>query len=137
MIVVLVGTGRAQGDTVTGTSDSIHFHTRRTGVSDITTAHSHISQHRGSRRRRTQPDIDLDLDNLPTARAIALPGGENWPLGIKGHSLDVSFGEQGDGTSRSSSATEKEEGRFREDHLGREYLPQKAGGSSSPLGAIV
>lgn len=136
MIVVLVGTGRAQGDTVSGTSGSIHFHTRRTGVSDITTGHSHISQHRGSRRRRAQPDIDLDLDNLTTARAIALPGGDNWPLGIKGHSLDVSFGSQGDGTSRSSTATEKE-GRFREDHLGREYLPQRAGGSSSPLDAEV
>ncbi len=132
MIVVLVGTGRAKGDTITGTSDSIHFQTRRTGVSDMTTAHSYISQHRGSRRRRAQPDLDLDLNNLPTARAITLPGGDDWPLGNKGHSLDLSFG---DGMSRSSTAIDKEDGRFHEDHRGREYLP--LGGASSALGATV
>lgn len=141
MIVVLVGTGRAKGDTVSGTSESIHFHTRRTVVSDITTAHSQIPRHRES-RRHTQPDIDLDLDNLPTARAIYLPGGADWPLGNKGHSLDVVFGEQafgtqGDETSRSSAAIEKEKGRAGEDHRGREYLPQRAGGSSSALEAAV
>jgi len=134
MVVVLVGTGRAKGDT-TGTSESIHFH-RRTGVSDISTAHSHISRHRGS-RRHIQSDIDLDLDTLPTARAIALPGGDDWPLGNKGHSLGVAFSEQGDETSRSSAAIEKEKARLSEAHSGREYLPQRAGGSSSALGAAV
>lgn len=134
MIVVLVGTGRAKGDTITGTSESIQFQTRRTGVSDMTTAQSYISQIRGSRRRRTQPDLDLDLNNLPTARAIALPGGDDWPLGNKGHSLDLSFGDE---MSRSSAAMEKEEGRFREDHRGREYLPLRAAGASSALNAAV
>ena len=134
MIVVLVGTGRAKGDTITGTSDSIHFQTRRTGVSDMTTAHSYTSQHRGSRRRRAQPDLDLDLNNLPTARTIALPGGDDWPLGNKGHSLDVSFGDE---MSRRSQAIEKEEGGFREDHRDREYLPLRAAGASSALDAAV
>lgn len=134
MIVVLVGMGMAKGDTVAGTSDSIHFHSRRTGVSDTTTAHSHIPPRRGS-RHRTQPEIDLDLDNLPTTRAIALPGGDDWPLGNKGHSLDVAFGEQGDESSRSSAAVEKEKRRLSEDR--REYQPRRAGGLSSAFDAPV
>jgi hypothetical protein len=136
MIVVLVGTGRAKGDTITGTSDSIQFHTRRTGVSDVTTGHSNISRRRGT-RRHAQSDMDLDLDNPPTSRAVALPGGDNWPLGNKGHSLDVTFSEQGDETSRSSAALGTEKGRSGEHHRGRENPPQRAGRSPSALDAAV
>jgi len=136
MLVVLVSTGRAKGGTITGTSDSIQFNTRRTGVSDVTTANSHISRRRGT-RHHTQPNIDLDLDNLPTARAIALPGGDDWPLGNKGHSLDVAFSEQGDGMSRSSAAIETEKARSGEDPRGGAYPLQRAGRSSSALDAVV
>jgi hypothetical protein len=140
MVVVLVGMGMAKGDTVALTSDSIHFNTRRTGVSDITTTTTHsqmqMPRHRAS-RHHTQPDADLDLHNLPTARAIALPGGNDWPLGNKGHSLDVAFSESYEGSSRSSAAIEKEKGRFSDDQLGREYPTQRAGGSSSALDTAV
>ena len=134
MIVVLVGMGMAKGDTVTvtGTTASIRFHAR-TGVSDITTVHSHIPRHRGS-RHHTHPDVGMDLDNLPTARAIALPGGDDWPLGNKGHSLDVTFSGTYDGSSRSSAAIEKEKGRLSE---ARESQSQRTGGSSFGLDAMV
>lgn len=134
MIVVLVGMGMAKGDSMGGTSDSIHFHTRRTGVSDITTTQSHFPRYRESRRHT---DIDLDLDNLPTARAITLPGGDDWPLGNKGHSLDVEFSSQGDKSTRTSAATDKEKGRLSGDQTGRAYYTQRAGGSSSALEAGV
>jgi hypothetical protein len=136
MIVVLVGIGAAKGDTISGTSDSIHFHTRRTGVSDITTGQSHLPRYRAP-RQHTRHDADLDLDTLPTARVVALPGGEDWPLGNKGPSLDVTFGEHGDESTRNSGATALEKARWSEDQRAREYRPQTAGGSSSAVGAAV
>jgi hypothetical protein len=145
MIVVLVGMGMAKGDSTGTTSESIHFHTRRTGLSDITTttqSHFPRPRHRDHRdsRRHTQPaDMDLDLDTLPTARAITLPGGDDWPLGNKGHSLDVGFTEQGDRSTRTSAATttttEKEKGRLSGDQVGRAYYTRRAEGSSSALEA--
>jgi len=136
MMVLLVGMEMAKGDSMGDTRGSIHFHTRRTGVSDITTTESHIPRYRGS-RRHTQPGIDMDLDNLPTARAVTLPGGDDWPLGKKGHSLDVGFSEQGDESIRSSAAMEKEKGRLSGDQFGRAYHSQRVGGSSSALEAGV
>lgn len=132
MIVVLVSMGRAKGDTIAGTSESIRFNARRTGISDLTSANSNLRQHRAP-RHHTPPEFDLDLDNLPTARGIALPGGEDWPLGNKGHSLDVAFGEERHESNRSGVAVETAKEGLSEDQRGREYQPQRAEGSSSAL----